>query len=70
MSRETYGVLDALGDVGGLYDALRFLVQILLIPLTNYAYQSLLLNNIFNTKSDETDPSVRANSKKLEEDLF
>ena len=65
VTRETYGLLDCLGDVGGLYDALQLIAEVLLIPLTNYAYQSLLLNNIFHRKIDKKDLKIKQKDVKL-----
>lgn len=33
VSRETYQILDWLGDVGGLTDAILFIIQFLLLPV-------------------------------------
>ena len=35
-SRQTYSLLDWLGDVGGLNDALNILVQLALLPFTQF----------------------------------
>ena len=50
VTRETYGLLDCLGDIGGLYDAMKYITELMLVPLTNYAYKSILLKNIFHTR--------------------
>jgi len=43
INRETYSLLQLLGDVGGLYDALLFLGVFLLGNFTNVKFFSLLL---------------------------
>ena len=42
ISRQTYGVLDWMGDWGGLMDALKLLAQLLIMPFQNFAIVSSL----------------------------
>lgn len=49
-SRQTYGILDWLGDVGGLNDALFIIVQIALTPFTKFYYASFIMRQIFRWK--------------------
>lgn len=37
-SRQTYSLLDFMGDLGGLYEALKTIFKIMMLPLTNFAY--------------------------------
>ena len=48
--RETYGLLEWLGDIGGLIDALRYLVGFLLTPLAAYSLKVELLNSVSKSK--------------------
>ena len=47
IERETYGILEWLGDVGGLYDALRLIGVLLVAPFAQFWLKSELLSNIF-----------------------
>ena len=40
ISRQTYSMLDWLGDMGGLLDALYFICAILISPMSKYAVKS------------------------------
>lgn len=52
IERQTYSFLEWLGDIGGLYDALRIIGALLIAPLTSFKVKSELLTNIFRfTKS-------------------
>ena len=46
--RETYGVLEWMGDLGGLFDALRYLGVFIVSPIASYRLKSELLTSIFN----------------------
>ena len=45
--RQTYSMLDWLGDLGGLLDALLKIGTILVFPFSTYAADSRLLNSLF-----------------------
>ena len=47
ITRETYSLLDYLGDLGGLFDALTILGQILISPVSGFGLSSQLLTTIF-----------------------
>lgn len=47
VSRETYGFLEFLGDLGGLYDALRIIFGILLAPISSFSLMTNLMINLF-----------------------
>ena len=49
-SRQTYGFLDWLGDVGGLMDALYFFFKAILLPYTTFREKSFLMSRIFHFK--------------------
>ena len=56
-------MLDWLGDMGGLLDALYFICAIVLTPLGRYALKSQLINTMFRyRKSDESQGLRRTNS--------
>ena len=48
-------MLDFLGDIGGLLDALTIIGEILLLPFVSYSYQSKLATLLVNII-----PSLRA----------
>lgn len=47
--RETYDVLEWLGDVGGLFDALYYLAYFFVTPLTTYKLRIELLSSVFRS---------------------
>ena len=52
MERQTYSMLEWLGDCGGLFDALRIIGMLIMWPLTSFKLKSELLSNVFRfTKS-------------------
>ena len=46
-SRETYGFLDYLGDLGGLIDILLMLAKFIVGPFASYRLQAALLSTLF-----------------------
>ena len=53
-SRQTYSLLDWLGDIGGLFDALRYLFFSLAYPVSEFALQTSMLASFFRLQqSDE-----------------
>ena len=55
INRQTYSILDWLGDMGGLMDALVILGQILIMPISSFTLKSNLLQTLFrHKKSDKT----------------
>ena len=53
-NRQTYGLLDYLGDIGGLIDALRYLTILICNPYFNYNYYNSLLRQMFRSRSDSS----------------
>ena len=51
--RQTYGLLDYFGDIGGLLDFLYYLVTFVLAPFWQYIYSSHMLTSLFRTRPDE-----------------
>ena len=49
VERETYGLLEWLGDVGGFYGALRYLGGFLIAPFTYFHLKVKLLSSIFRS---------------------
>ena len=56
-SRQTYNILDWLGDCGGLFDALMYISKPLLAPFSAFAVQSLLYDTFFRYKMKQKGPS-------------
>ena len=46
--RETYALLEWMGDLGGLFDALRYIGLYLIAPFASYSLKTELLSTIFN----------------------
>ena len=54
INRQTYSLLDWLGDLGGLLDALYLIGYVLISPLATFAINSKLLSTLFRYRgSDE-----------------
>ena len=49
-NRQTYSLLDWLGDLGGLFDALYHGFRIMLSPFSTFALNSTLLTHLFRFK--------------------
>ena len=47
IERATYGILDWLGDIGGLFCALRIIGQIFAAPFAAFALKAELLSSVF-----------------------
>ena len=50
--RQTYGLLDYFGDIGGLIDFLYYLVAFALHPLWQFFYSSHMLTSLFRVKPE------------------
>ena len=46
-NRQTYSTLDFIGDLGGLFDGLRYVCMVMIAPFTRFGMQQLLLTTIF-----------------------
>ena len=46
-SRSTYDILDCLGDIGGLTDALVLIFRLIMMPVTTFNLKSFLLTIMF-----------------------
>ena len=52
--RQTYGVLDYLGDIGGLVDFFYYLGTFVLIPVWKFIYSNQLLTKAFRVGTDRS----------------
>ena len=50
--RQTYGVLDYFGDIGGLVDFFYYFGSIVLAPMLRFIYSNHLLTKIFRARTD------------------
>ena len=46
-TRETYSILDYLGDLGGLYDALYLILNFIAAPIASFNMQSAIMSDTF-----------------------
>ena len=58
LGRETYSVLEFLGDVGGLNEALRIIFGLLIAPFATMQLQSFLANRLFTASEDYLNPKI------------
>ena len=71
--RQTYSILDWLGDVGGLYDAIMLIMQFATLPISTFALKAHLLSVLFRfresykgeEKNDENNSSPEMRSSFL-----
>ena len=49
--RQTYSLLEMLGDVGGLFDMMNLLGRVLILPIATFALNHKLLDHISGNKS-------------------
>ena len=49
-NRQTYSILDWLGDLGGLFDALRYLFALFVHPFSKFKLQTTLLTTLFRSR--------------------
>lgn len=50
INRQTYSILDWLGDIGGLNDALLIIFQWLILPFLRYNQASVVMHRLFKFK--------------------
>ena len=50
INRETYSVLDWLGDLGGLFDALVLICSVIVTPVATFSMKATLLSKLFSFK--------------------
>ena len=58
-SRQTYSSLDFLGDLGGLYDALRLIAQTIVAPFSTFALKAFVTKSLNNKSSFGSNQSAR-----------
>ena len=46
-NRQTYSMLDFIGDLGGLFDGLKYACAIIIAPFSTFSLRSLLLTTLF-----------------------
>lgn len=54
ISRSTYSLLDWLGDVGGLFDALNIIAEFMIAPIASYALRQRLTSLLVRETETET----------------
>ena len=54
-NRQTYSILDWIGDLGGLLDGLKYLCALIISPFSKFWAQSILLTNIFKLRTGITE---------------
>ena len=57
--RQTYSSLDWIGDLGGLFDGLRYFFLLVITPFTSYGLQSKVLSTFFRVSPSEPPEQFR-----------
>ena len=58
VERQTYSLLELLGDTGGLFDGLRIITKILILPFTRYALRAMLVSSFSAQNQIQSDHPV------------
>ena len=56
--RQTYGLLDYFGDIGGLIDAIYYFIAFILSPFWQFKYSSYMLTRLFKAGPDHLVPKT------------
>lgn len=51
VARETYGLLEFMGDLGGLFEALYYIFRFILSPLTSFVLAAELMTSLFRVQN-------------------
>lgn len=60
--RQTYSILDWLGDVGGLYDAVLIIIHVATLPFSTFALRTQLLSSLFRLRERQRNEDRRGDS--------
>ena len=64
VNRETYSLLDWLGDLGGLFDALKLLCAFAISPISGFTLKATLMATLFRQRpSDQSVTRKNSNEK-------
>ena len=66
-NRQTYNLLEYLGDIGGLLDAMLFIAHIALYPVYNFNVSNFLTQRLFRKKTSSDDASSSPQSPKSDD---
>ena len=53
VNRETYSLLDWLGDLGGLFDAIRFMCRFIIYPVSSFNLSATLMSKLFRQRPSD-----------------
>ena len=65
VNRQTYSILDWLGDIGGLIDALFLLGQMLILPIATFALNTRIMSSLFRYRATDRDSSNEKDSHEV-----
>lgn len=54
INRQTYSLLEWLGDIGGLFDGLRIIGGVFIAPISSFALDSFLLSSLFRSRKSQS----------------
>ena len=52
-SRQTYGIFDLFGDIGGVLGVLIFIFGVIMHPISKYNYELKLLEKLYVVKTND-----------------
>ena len=53
IERQTYSMLELLGDVGGLFDALRYIGLVLVEPVVRFKMHETMMSTLYRLKGGD-----------------
>jgi hypothetical protein len=59
--REIYGILDVIGDLGGVLDVIIFIFGLLLFPISEHSFIMKALQKLFLARTDKEDIFEKVN---------
>ena len=68
-TRQTYSLLDWLGDIGGLLDVLLHLGRIVVFPISSFTLKQLLMSSLFRYKFSNSANNKSATALTVKKEL-
>ena len=68
-TRSTYSLLDWLGDLGGLFEALSYICAVFIQPLTVFTLKTTLLTSLFRFQEQKAPIDDASDSKNMQDEI-
>jgi hypothetical protein len=57
--RQTYGILDYLGDLGGLTEIMKIIIGLLIAPLAKMRLSAIMINRLYHVSDDDSTKELK-----------